>query len=77
MKYVIAIVVLASVVGCKQGEGGRCQVNADCKEPLTCNIATQLCQGNSAIPFDADTIDASPDAPTDAAGDAPHDAPHD
>jgi hypothetical protein len=66
------------LLGCKQGEGDRCQVNEDCEDGLTCNQATnpprcQRSEGNNpidaALPIDA--IDAAIDAPLD---DAPPDA---
>jgi hypothetical protein len=68
-------VVLMSVA-CKQGEGERCQVQADCEAGLVCNQSTMTCQSSSsgvdgnlapdaavdAGPIDADLPDASVDA---------------
>jgi hypothetical protein len=58
----IAIVLLSiSAVGCKQGIGERCQVNADCAEGV-CSSSEQVCvtgAGNDG------EIDATP--PPDAA----------
>ncbi len=31
------------VTACRQDEGDRCQVNADCGDGLVCNQATQTC----------------------------------
>ncbi|HVV84335.1 MAG TPA: hypothetical protein VHE35_14810 [Kofleriaceae bacterium] len=68
--------------GCRPGEGDRCQRNADCPDPLICNVGTQECQQGVSdnrdsgvdVPLDADEVDAADDAPTDAAPDAPIDA---
>lgn len=66
-----ALVALGLVVSCKQGEGERCQVDADCEDGLVCAQATQLCADNDTsagidamVPTDAP--DAMPDAPPDA-----------
>jgi len=68
------------LIGCKQGEGQRCQVNDDCDTGLVCNQATDppSCQSPGSITgIDATVpeadIDAPDDAPTDAI-DAPTDA---
>ncbi|MBL0215701.1 MAG: hypothetical protein IPQ07_17700 [Myxococcales bacterium] len=54
------------VVACKQGEGDRCQVNADCESGLVCNQATQSCAKTSGGGIDADVPDGPPaDAPDD------------
>jgi hypothetical protein len=63
-------------LGCKQGEGDRCQVNNDCEDELICNQATNppRCQKategggiDATIPEQIDAaIDAPPDAPPDA-----------
>ncbi len=65
------------VAACRQGEGDRCQVNADCESPLVCNQATQTCAKTSGGGIDAEVPDppmadaALPDAPVDAMIDAP------
>jgi hypothetical protein len=66
----------ALLVGCRQGEGERCQVNADCEEPLVCtesvphtcetSASTGPSDGGIDTPLDAE-IDGAPDAATDAA----------
>ena len=68
-----AVFICFLMVGCKSGEGERCQVNDDCRDPLVCNIAKNTCQdpGVSAV-FDAEVPDGPP---ADAAVDAPPDAP--
>jgi len=79
VKYVIAIAFVMSVASCKQATGGHCQVNSDCTGSLTCNQATQSCQGESQSQIDAPFTEAGvPDALPDAPPDAPKDAaPHD
>ena len=73
MKYVIASLLVLGAMGCKQGEGERCQVTADCKDPLVCVVATMTCQRTMGEQIDTILpIDAAPDAPTDAPTDAPH-----
>jgi hypothetical protein len=75
--------LVAGVASCKQGEGDRCQVAADCSDGLICNQATQTCAktlggGIDATVPDGDIveIDTLPpiDAPDDAAVDAAVDA---
>lgn len=78
MKKPVAIVIASLVLGllglggmssCKQGEGERCQVQADCEDGFICNEAEGICRSlGAAVPFDA-TPDGPPDAP-----DAPIDA---
>lgn len=65
------------LIGCKQSEGERCQVNDDCESGLSCNQGTEppSCQsagGNEQI--DATVPDAEPDAPPTDAVDAMPDA---
>ena len=65
----------AWVVGCKQGEGDRCQVNEDCASGLVCNRATQSCAKTNGGGIDANILGNPPiDAPDDAV-DAMIDAP--
>ncbi|HEY5926345.1 MAG TPA: hypothetical protein VIV11_31885 [Kofleriaceae bacterium] len=73
-----AVLSAAVYVGCKQEEGARCQVNADCASGL-CNKAKGTCSLNednmdidATVPdpidglfLDAPTPDAPSDAPTD------------
>lgn len=66
-----ALFVCLVVVGCKSGEGERCQVNDDCASPLVCNPAKNTCQqaGVTGQIDAAPVIDAPPaDAPTDGMG---------
>ena len=42
--------------GCKQGEGGQCQVNTDCTDGLICRPSDHTCATTSS------GIDAGPDA---------------
>lgn len=70
MKRVLIVCTLGLVgslvmfAACKQGEGERCQVNADCEDGLDCNIAKGTCQGNDVkVNGDADIIDVAVDAP--------------
>jgi len=68
----IALVTsLVGIAACKQGEGDRCQIDADCASGLLCNKAKNTCQATSGGDLDADVIDAAItiDAPTDVAGD--------
>jgi hypothetical protein len=81
-KLVLPLVLLgfltggvALLIGCKQGEGQRCQVNDDCDTGLVCNQATDppTCQSSGSFdPIDASVPEASVDAPTDTT-DAPTD----
>ncbi|MBS1119328.1 MAG: hypothetical protein H6Q90_1556 [Deltaproteobacteria bacterium] len=82
MKKLIAFPLLAllslfvvGVASCKQGEGDRCQVAADCTDGLICNQATQTCAKTTGGGIDATVPDAPIviDAPT--VIDAPPDAP--
>ena len=61
---IAAVVPIALVASCKQGEGQRCQVDADCDGDLVCAQATHLCATSDT----SGGIDALPpvDAPTDA-----------
>lgn len=78
------VVALAGLAGiaCKEGEGSRCEVDADCRSDLVCNKATDTCQNSADIDPDASfepdamvIIDASDDAQADAPADAGPDAP--
>ena len=66
--FVAALFPIALVASCKQGEGERCQVDADCESPLVCAQATHLCADNDT----SSGIDALPpiDAPAEAAVDS-------
>ena len=62
------LVAGAVLYACKQGEGERCQVDADCAEHLVCNKAKNTCQATSGGDLDATIpdmvpIDAPPDMP--------------
>lgn len=54
---------LVTLAACKQGQGDRCQVDADCESGLVCNKAKNTCQTTEGGNVDADIIDAAPDAP--------------
>ena len=55
---------LVMLAACKQGEGERCQVTADCEDGLECNMAKGTCQGGDENAVkDADIIDLAVDAP--------------
>ena len=59
---------IAFISACKQGEGERCQVSADCDDGLVCNQATLECAQTTGGGIDAtvpDGPDAAPDAPPD------------
>ncbi|MGE5181153.1 MAG: hypothetical protein ACM31C_03780 [Acidobacteriota bacterium] len=59
------------VAACKQGKGDRCQITADCQDPLVCSQATGTCTDMTTGGIDATVpIDAPRDAPTDAPRDA-------
>ncbi len=67
------------MIGCKQAEGERCQVTADCEDGLQCNQGTNppSCQRSVGGGIDAtvpDMTDAPPDMPVDADVDAMPDA---
>ncbi len=77
-----ALVAAATYLGCKQQEGDRCQVNADCDTGV-CNKAKGTCASSgetgeidAAVPILIDgAADATvpDDAPADAAPDATSD----
>jgi len=48
------------VAACKQGEGDRCQVDADCADGLVCNQATQSCAKTNGGGIDANIADGPP-----------------
>jgi len=55
---------LVTLAACKQGEGERCQVTADCEDGLECNMAKGTCQGGDVnVEDDAGLIDMAVDAP--------------
>ena len=66
--------VAAWTMGCKQEEGDRCQITADCADGLMCSESTQRCTRGTDTPFDANLpeveinagVDAMPDATPDA-----------
>ncbi len=75
LRKLVPVLLLAGAlagwaIGCKQGEGDRCQVNDDCESPLVCNQATQTCSTSSgggldaSLPIDA-PLDSPPDSPPD------------
>jgi len=65
----IAALVSVAYVGCKQGEGDRCQVNSDCASGL-CNQAKGTCaSGGSTMDIDAPVPDGPDSGPGDAATD--------
>lgn len=72
----LALAAAGFIAACRQSEGDRCQVNADCSDGLICNQATQTCAKTSGGGIDADVPEppmpdaALPDAPTDAAIDS-------
>ena len=71
--YALVIAIAIAAAGCKQGQGDRCQVDADCQDGLVCNQAKNTCESSSS----AGGIDANvPDGPRTDAGmvDAPPDA---
>lgn len=68
LKHVLLIGLFA--VGCKSGEGDRCQVDSDCASPLVCNMAKNTCQQMGQTgQIDATVPDAPPgDAAVDGMG---------
>jgi hypothetical protein len=66
----LAVLAAVSYVGCKQGDGDRCQVNEDCESGV-CNKAKGTCasSGSATTEIDAPTVPDGP--PADAAPDAP------
>lgn len=76
--FLLALLACAAA-SCKQGEGGRCQLDSDCSGALVCNQATGTCQterttgGDAGFPIDA-RLDAGPPVP-DAAPPTPDAAP--
>jgi hypothetical protein len=61
----LLLLVVGGVASCKQGEGERCQVTADCEEPLTCSAGEGVCVLSATSDIDAMPpipIDAMPDA---------------
>ena len=67
-----SLVALGLVASCKQSEGERCQVDADCEDGLVCAQATQTCADNdTSAGIDATAPMDAPDAMPDAMPDAP------
>jgi hypothetical protein len=65
--FVVAFcAVLGAMASCKQGEGERCQVEADCESGLQCNAATGTCQLTGAAPDGVIAPDARVDGGTQA-----------
>ena len=64
----LLLFVMVVAAACKQGQGDRCVVNADCQGGLICNQAKNTCEGaNSAGGIDATVPDGHPaDAMPDA-----------
>ena len=65
----IALLLVLSLFGCKQGEGEHCQIESDCKDGLQCvtegSTDDKVCRRNPVIDagpdFDAaPVIDAAP-----------------
>ena len=80
MKQWIAIAVLSMSVGCKQGNGQRCQVNSDCISNMCSNAEPKVCIGvaDNNADIDATPMEAGMDPPpTEAGVDAGVDAPPD
>jgi hypothetical protein len=46
----------ALLAGCEQGEGDRCQVDADCQAGLVCNRGDQRCSSTNNQQLDAEPI---------------------
>ena len=73
----VALAAAGLVAACRQGEGDRCQIDADCESPLICNQATQTCASTTGRGIDADVPEppmpdaAVIDAPVDSSIDAP------
>jgi hypothetical protein len=67
-----ALFICLLIAGCRSEEGARCQVNADCAEPLVCNQAKNVCTEGTLGGIDADVPDGPP---VDAAIDAPDATP--
>jgi hypothetical protein len=49
----LVAVGLVVFVACRQGQGGRCEIQSDCESPLVCNTATQTCENTSGGGLDA------------------------
>ena len=77
MKQWIAIAVLSMSVGCKQGNGQRCQVNSDCVSNMCSNAEPKVCIGGTddTADIDATPMEAGPPPPPppEAGVDAPPD----
>ena len=73
-KWIAIAVLSVAAVGCKQGQGERCQVDADCADGLSCSQAEpKTCGGDKQGQVDAET--PPQDAEIDAkVFDAAHDA---
>ncbi len=64
----VVVIVLSAVLalGCRQGEGERCQTTADCEDGLQCVESTHTC----LVSEPSTGNDGGTDAPNDAAIDA-------
>ena len=66
-----AVFMCLLLVGCRSGEGERCQIDDDCRDPLVCNIAKNTCQDPGVSTSQDADIPPQPDAGIDAPPDAP------
>ena len=67
----LSALAVGGLASCRQGEGQRCQVQADCEEGLQCNEGEGLCRAQPMGELDAlPPPDAPLDAPVDSAIDS-------
>ena len=73
---IFAVLGCAAYVGCKQGDGDRCQVDSDCSSGL-CNKSKGTCASTTGNTSDIDAPVVPDGPPIDAPRDAPPDTPRD
>jgi hypothetical protein len=64
---VMGLLSCATLMGCKQGEGDRCQVQADCEDGLICQLPVQgspqsggVCVAPGMVSTDLASPDSNP-----------------
>ena len=73
LAWATALLLLATLLlGCKQGEGDRCQLDSDCEDDLVCCVdPAHIHEGGICRPTgkcDQNPVDSGPDAPPLEAG---------
>jgi hypothetical protein len=71
-----ALALVVGAAGCKQGDGGRCEIDSDCASNMCTGTGVSMpgiCR--AALPPTVPVVDAGADTGADAEADAAEDAP--